>query len=254
MEKPRSDVASISWDQVKLFPWGDEAHWFHEMIRAKELVDRRVLMECPETWIFYLGERTRGWIMGPMERPIPPHPPPPKEIFWATDLISSYDENAFRRGRVEASVPGPYTEFMCRLLPLLPPFILQVTRLVPEPADPVVTIRRDYLLGCRRRNSHLLLTLVVLSHTFLAPHVNTAACISDPRFQPDSSSTYKPMKCNPSCNCDDDGKQCTYERRYAEMSSSTGVLAEDIISFGNESVLRPQRAVFGCENSETGTC
>ncbi|KAL6587684.1 hypothetical protein OROMI_000668 [Orobanche minor] len=76
----------------------------------------------------------------------------------------------------------------------------------------------------------------------------------DPRFQPDSSSTYKPMKCNPSCNCDDEGKQCTYERRYAEMSSSTGVLAEDIISFGNESVLRPQRAVFGCENSETGTC
>ncbi|WCJ35518.1 Eukaryotic aspartyl protease family protein [Euphorbia peplus] len=74
----------------------------------------------------------------------------------------------------------------------------------------------------------------------------------DPRFQPDASSTYKPMKCNPSCNCDDEGKQCTYERRYAEMSSSTGVLAEDIISFGNESQLRPQRAVFGCENSETG--
>lgn len=36
------------------------------------------------------------------------------------------------------------------------------------------------------------------------------------------------------------------------MSSSSGVLGEDIISFGNESELAPQRAVFGCENSETG--
>ena len=54
------------------------------------------------------------------------------------------------------------------------------------------------------------------------------------------------------CNCDNDGVQCTYERRYAEMSSSSGVLGEDIISFGNESELAPQRAVFGCENVETG--
>ncbi|OAY51000.1 aspartic proteinase 36 [Manihot esculenta] len=74
----------------------------------------------------------------------------------------------------------------------------------------------------------------------------------DPRFQPDASSTYKPLKCNPSCNCDDEGKQCTYERRYAEKSSSSGVLAEDVISFGNESELTPKRAVFGCENVETG--
>ena len=54
------------------------------------------------------------------------------------------------------------------------------------------------------------------------------------------------------CNCDNDGVNCVYERRYAEMSSSSGVLGEDIISFGNESELVPQRAVFGCENSETG--
>ncbi|KAI5563791.1 hypothetical protein BDE02_14G014900 [Populus trichocarpa] len=74
----------------------------------------------------------------------------------------------------------------------------------------------------------------------------------DPRFQPDLSSTYRPVKCNPSCNCDDEGKQCTYERRYAEMSSSSGVIAEDVVSFGNESELKPQRAVFGCENVETG--
>lgn len=46
--------------------------------------------------------------------------------------------------------------------------------------------------------------------------------------------------------------QCTYERRYAEMSSSSGILGDDFISFGNESHLAPQRAVFGCENIETG--
>ncbi|XP_044511927.1 aspartic proteinase 36-like isoform X2 [Mangifera indica] len=74
----------------------------------------------------------------------------------------------------------------------------------------------------------------------------------DPRFQPKLSSTYKSLKCNPDCNCDNDGKNCIYERRYAEMSSSSGVLAEDIISFGNDSELAPQSAVFGCEIVETG--
>ncbi|KAF8377612.1 hypothetical protein HHK36_030994 [Tetracentron sinense] len=74
----------------------------------------------------------------------------------------------------------------------------------------------------------------------------------DPRFEPDSSSTYQPVKCNVDCNCDSERVQCVYERRYAEMSSSSGVLGEDIISFGNESELVPQRAVFGCENVETG--
>ncbi|CAN8267785.1 unnamed protein product [Cochlearia groenlandica] len=74
----------------------------------------------------------------------------------------------------------------------------------------------------------------------------------DPKFQPELSSSYQSLKCNPDCNCDDDGKLCVYERRYAEMSSSSGVLSEDLISFGNESQLSPQRAVFGCENSETG--
>ncbi|TYH17824.1 hypothetical protein ES288_A05G221400v1 [Gossypium darwinii] len=74
----------------------------------------------------------------------------------------------------------------------------------------------------------------------------------DSRFQPEMSSTYQPVKCNPSCNCDDEQKQCTYHRRYAEMSSSSGVLGEDLVSFGNESELMPQRAVFGCENVEIG--
>ncbi|BBG95184.1 Eukaryotic aspartyl protease family protein [Prunus dulcis] len=74
----------------------------------------------------------------------------------------------------------------------------------------------------------------------------------DPRFQPDLSSTYQPVKCDINCNCDKKEAQCTYERRYAEMSSSSGVLGEDVLSFGNESELVPQRAVFGCENIETG--
>ncbi|KAH7652450.1 Aspartic peptidase A1 family protein [Dioscorea alata] len=74
----------------------------------------------------------------------------------------------------------------------------------------------------------------------------------DPRFQPDESSTYEPVKCNTACTCDKDKQQCTYERQYAEMSSSSGVLGKDVMSFGDESALRPQRAVFGCENVETG--
>lgn len=66
------------------------------------------------------------------------------------------------------------------------------------------------------------------------------------------SKTYKPVKCNPDCNCDDDRMQCMYDRQYAEMSSSSGLLGEDVVSFGNLSELAPQRAVFGCENDETG--
>lgn len=36
------------------------------------------------------------------------------------------------------------------------------------------------------------------------------------------------------------------------MSTSSGVLGNDIISFGDQSELAPQRANFGCENVETG--
>ncbi|GAB2282668.1 hypothetical protein Dimus_017205 [Dionaea muscipula] len=74
----------------------------------------------------------------------------------------------------------------------------------------------------------------------------------DPKFQRELSSSYKPLKCNPDCSCDSDRDQCTYERQYAEMSSSSGVLGQDVISFGNQSDLTPQPAVFGCENTETG--
>lgn len=74
----------------------------------------------------------------------------------------------------------------------------------------------------------------------------------DPKFQPDKSESYVPVKCNADCTCDADKNQCTYERQYAEMSSSSGLLGEDIMSFGKESSLKPQRAIFGCENIETG--
>lgn len=66
------------------------------------------------------------------------------------------------------------------------------------------------------------------------------------------SSTYQSVKCDKTCPCDLKRQQCIYERRYAEMSSSSGLLGEDVISFGNLSELGPQRAVFGCEIAETG--
>ncbi|GMN34460.1 hypothetical protein TIFTF001_004700 [Ficus carica] len=74
----------------------------------------------------------------------------------------------------------------------------------------------------------------------------------DPRFDPELSSSYQPVKCNIDCTCDNDQEQCIYERQYAEMSTSSGVLGEDLLTFGNQSELAPQRAVFGCENMESG--
>ncbi|WCJ31336.1 Eukaryotic aspartyl protease family protein [Euphorbia peplus] len=74
----------------------------------------------------------------------------------------------------------------------------------------------------------------------------------DPKFQPDLSSTYNAVQCNADCHCDDDRRQCVYERQYAELSTSSGVLGVDLISFGNLSELVPQQVVFGCENKETG--
>ncbi|KAK6782182.1 hypothetical protein RDI58_019978 [Solanum bulbocastanum] len=89
------------------------------------------------------------------------------------------------------------------------------------------------------------------------PYVPCSTCEQcgnhqDPKFQPEMSSTYQPVKCNVDCTCNNEREQCIYERQYAEMSSSSGVLGEDIVSFGNQSELAPQRAVFGCENLETG--
>ncbi|PHT31837.1 hypothetical protein CQW23_28174 [Capsicum baccatum] len=36
------------------------------------------------------------------------------------------------------------------------------------------------------------------------------------------------------------------------MSSSFGLLGEDVLSFGNRSELGPERSIFGCEIAETG--
>ncbi|KAL2892598.1 Aspartyl protease family protein 1, partial [Bienertia sinuspersici] len=74
----------------------------------------------------------------------------------------------------------------------------------------------------------------------------------DPKFQPNFSSTYSPLKCNLRCPCDAENIHYIYEGRYAEMSSSSGLLVEDIVSFGSHSGLKTQRAVFGCENAESG--
>lgn len=75
----------------------------------------------------------------------------------------------------------------------------------------------------------------------------------DPNFKPEASSTYKPKKCGPQCSsCDTEKQQCKYERRYAEMSTSKGLLGDDVISFGTDGTLGPERLVFGCETAESG--
>ncbi|XP_024392664.1 protein ASPARTIC PROTEASE IN GUARD CELL 1 isoform X2 [Physcomitrium patens] len=78
----------------------------------------------------------------------------------------------------------------------------------------------------------------------------------DPRFKPDNSSSYQTVSCNsPDCitkMCDARVHQCKYERVYAEMSSSKGVLGKDLLGFGNGSRLQPHPLLFGCETAETG--
>ena len=77
----------------------------------------------------------------------------------------------------------------------------------------------------------------------------------DPRFKPDNSSSYEVIKCGTDdCKTGrcDANKQCGYERMYAEMSSSRGVLGKDQMGFGPDSRLAPQALLFGCETKETG--
>ncbi|XP_073311987.1 aspartic proteinase 39-like isoform X2 [Primulina huaijiensis] len=111
---------------------------------------------------------------------------------------------------------------------------------------------------CRQCGTHQVIYFfpIPVKYCRLRFNISLIYCVSfssfDPKFQPNLSSTYKPVKCNIDCPCDSDRNQCTYERQYAEISSSSGVLGDDIVSFGNQSELEPQRAVFGCENMETG--
>ncbi|CAM6042171.1 unnamed protein product [Sphagnum compactum] len=86
------------------------------------------------------------------------------------------------------------------------------------------------------------------SCTHCGPH-------QDPRFKPDNSSSYTVIQCNtPDCKTGrcGDNRQCRYERMYAEMSTSSGILGKDQIGFGQYSRLMPQALLFGCETTETG--
>ncbi|KAL2906406.1 Aspartic proteinase nepenthesin-2 [Bienertia sinuspersici] len=65
-----------------------------------------------------------------------------------------------------------------------------------------------------------------------------------PKVQPDQSTTYHPVKCNPDCTCDGENEQCIYERQYAEMSSSSGVLGEDIVHLATRVTLNLSGAVL----------
>ncbi|KAG0617623.1 hypothetical protein M758_4G003500 [Ceratodon purpureus] len=78
----------------------------------------------------------------------------------------------------------------------------------------------------------------------------------DPRFKPENSSSYQVVGCRSSdCitgMCDAKSHQCKYDRMYAEMSSSKGVLGKDLVGFGSTSRLQPRSLLFGCETAETG--
>ncbi|GAQ80451.1 Eukaryotic aspartyl protease family protein [Klebsormidium nitens] len=78
---------------------------------------------------------------------------------------------------------------------------------------------------------------------------------ADPRFTPSSSSTYQPLVCSdPECEsrqCDA-AQQCRYQRHYAEMSSTSGLVATDVIDFFAHHTLGEPRIMFGCELIETG--
>ncbi|PHU13929.1 hypothetical protein BC332_15134 [Capsicum chinense] len=47
------------------------------------------------------------------------------------------------------------------------------------------------------------------------------------------SSTYQSVKCDKACPCGLKRQQCIYERQHSKISSSFGLLGEDVISFGN---------------------
>ncbi|KAK9843713.1 hypothetical protein WJX81_003429 [Elliptochloris bilobata] len=77
----------------------------------------------------------------------------------------------------------------------------------------------------------------------------------DLAFDPASSTTSQLVPCGsekclcgrPACGCSDK-HECTYQRTYAEQSSSAGLLVADQLQVGNGSV----EVVFGCETKETG--
>ncbi|GJP48118.1 hypothetical protein CLOM_g7396 [Closterium sp. NIES-68] len=75
-------------------------------------------------------------------------------------------------------------------------------------------------------------------------------------FEPEKSSTYQFVPCQseqcPYHDCQDNSDECSYDRHYAENSSSSGLIVSDVVTFGNASTLPPARILFGCELGETG--
>jgi hypothetical protein len=69
----------------------------------------------------------------------------------------------------------------------------------------------------------------------------------DAAFDPEASSTAVPIPCgSPKCTCGSPRcgctrQQCTYSRSYAEQSSSSGVLLEDVIAL-HDGGAPPRRA------------
>jgi len=79
----------------------------------------------------------------------------------------------------------------------------------------------------------------------------------DAAFDPSQSSTSNYLTCeDPSCQCGtpscgcNKSKQCTYSRTYAEGSSSTGILLQDLLALNDGGQGAP--VAFGCETGETG--
>lgn len=77
----------------------------------------------------------------------------------------------------------------------------------------------------------------------------------DNPYVPASSSTYQAVPCDanncPGRQCGPD-QVCAYSRHYAEDSTSAGIIASDLATFGEFSSIPPTRILFGCETSETG--
>ncbi|XP_065858071.1 uncharacterized protein [Euphorbia lathyris] len=80
MDGIRNYLAALSWDLVNAFPWGDETSWSAYMRKASQLSTRRFMVECPLTWVYYLGDTVCGWQEGPDGRSSP-LPPPAETIY-----------------------------------------------------------------------------------------------------------------------------------------------------------------------------
>lgn len=77
----------------------------------------------------------------------------------------------------------------------------------------------------------------------------------DAPFVPSASTSFRSIRCRSNeCfkqECDE-LQRCTYQRHYAEKSSSLGLVVSDFVDFGNQSTVARTRVKFGCEMRETG--